>query len=347
MAVNHKTVGLEVELANEDRGNGMAETKQEEELTPSVEEELEIDNLWDEAVSETEALRKQLEQPDVVAEADMEEPEAVAEFESEGAGVEAEAEPETFEDRWIEMEDVPLEAPVAAAAEPEMIVEEETSEMEQEVEPAPQPVMTEWPKPAPKEKAPTRSERSGPNMLLWFLGAALVGAVLGAVATALILSGINGGLSYVTTTSGIQLLQEQARLSGDLTELTADLVAVENELANLSGLPAEMATLSGNVTAVRRDLDATITGLQELGVALNDVNQDLSTLDGQVVSLGSSLTELAAEAEALQEQATALETTVGKLGTSVEQIDEQVTVLNESKAKFDGFIEGLRALVSE
>ena len=265
------------------------------------------------------------------------------------------SEPE--EEPWLELEEVPLPPRGEAAEEVAPAVEAAPALAAEAAQwtPPKAGAATPWVSPPAKERAQPR------RFFGWLVGAVIVGAAIGAIAALLVLSGINGGLSYVTSVSGVTLLREQSRLASEIVALTQDMADVQAELASLDELASRVEIMGADVTTLSTGLTTVNRGLDEISVGLGSLSTDLTSLGGDVSGISDEVTELAKGAEALRATASALEADVGALdgrvieigeglgglASDLDVVGEKVEELGTARAKFDSFLDGLRALLSE
>jgi len=184
----------------------------------------------------------------------------------------------------------------------------------------------------PEEARAEVKERKGTALWAWFLGAVLLGAALGVGITLLVLSGINGSLSFATATDGLRLTREQAQLGQRVQELNATLESVQQQLTALSVLPKQ------------------VDGLQsELGTArqtINDLSQELQGLDGELSALSGNVDAAAAKLDTLGATVDELQPAVETLGQQVNEISQQVEQVRSATEVFQKFLDGLRQLLT-
>ena len=153
---------------------------------------------------------------------------------------------------WLELEEVALER----SPEDEAVVVRAEEPAISQAAPADQPAEAveervaepALPLAAAVAAAPATTVRA-PRLVGWFIASVLMGAVLGSVITLLILSGINGGLSYTAGVRGAWMMEEQNRLSGELLGLTQDLAATDNQLASLAVRSAAVTMTKGSLSS--------------------------------------------------------------------------------------------------
>jgi len=247
---------------------------------------------------------------------------------------------------WLELEEVALEKSPEheavvmdtepAAAEPSPV--EQAAEVAEERGAA--PVL-----PSVAPAAPAMTVR-GPKLVGWFIASVLMGAVLGSVITLLILSGINGGLSYTAGVRGEWMMEEQNRLSGALLSLTQDLAATDNQLASLAVLPSQVEIISSDVNTMRKGLTDLGNGLERIRSDLATVSRNLDGVGGDVTTLKGNLGAVTQEVQGLVKQSNDLQAGVTKLGATVEAVEAEVAGFRITKETFDTFIQGLRDLLA-
>lgn len=251
---------------------------------------------------------------------------------------------------WLELEEVALErspedeAVVVRAEEPAISqaapADQPAEAVEEHVAEPALPLAA-----AAAVAAPATTVRA-PRLVGWFIASVLMGAVLGSVITLLILSGINGGLSYTAGVRGAWMMEEQNRLSGELLGLTQDLAATDNQLASLAVLPSQIEIISGDVNTMRKGLTDLGNGLERLTSDLGGVSRGLDGVGGDVTALKGNLGNVTQEVQGLVKQSTDLQAGVTKLGASVSAVEEQVAGFRATKETFDTFIQGLRDLLT-
>ena len=188
----------------------------------------------------------------------------------------------------------PLEevAPLADEEQLEEAAAPTAAPAEEEAAPAPeQPVAEEVAAPAAAAPRPPLPAPKWPRGIgLAWIASALLGAVLGVMATLLILAIINGSLSLSRAPAIVDLndrVQAVARdidgLSGEVNGLSGRVNGLEKRLAEVEGLPARMNAVEGSV--------------EELSGAVRDVAKGVRTLNERMGAVEEGLAAMQAHAE--------------------------------------------------
>jgi competence ComEA-like helix-hairpin-helix protein len=184
-----------------------------------------------------------------------------------------------------EEEHIPLEEEVVPEEEhipleEEVVSEEEHIPLEEEAPaaeetPAPPAVEPAAPPPAP---APPR----WPSTLAW-LGAALVGALLGMALALLVFRGINGALDVSGSHAVIDVQNQLDSLAAEMDFLQGEIDGLDQRLKTLEGLTARMEKAESAVDALRQETA--------------DLDGRANALEGELAGISEGLSEVQAQSE--------------------------------------------------
>ena len=162
------------------------------------------------------------------------------------------------EDLTVDMGVIPEPAPIETPTEPEPALA------------APRPLKTRTP------------SEARPGTRWGWVWSALLGALLGTLATLVILYALNGSLALSQSPVILDVNNRIQGLSMDVAAARSELVTVQQRLTTLESLPTRMDTVEDTVgelgTAVR-DLDASVG---ELGTLVGDLDQRTDVLTGRL-----------------------------------------------------------------
>ena len=208
------------------------------------------------------------------------------------------AEPELLEEAAPAPElPAPEVAPSAEAEEEEEVLEEEP------ILPAePVPALEEVPMPPPAEAAaPAPTPPAGLPFAggwLYWIGAALLGAVLGMVFALLVFYGINGALDLSSSPAFVGVQKDVAGLQSDVNVIQGQIESIEMRLDTLQVAADKVDVLEKDVGGLQEDA-------QELGQRATKLEEDLG--------------EAADRLDVLQEQSNHVTLFFGRLGELLQE----------------------------
>jgi len=211
-------------------------------------------------------------------------PQEVPSPEAEEAGPE-EAHIPLEEEAVSEEEHIPLEEEVVPEEEHVPLEEEVVSEEEHVPPEEEAPAAEETPAPPAVEPAalpPAPAPPRLPSALAW-LGAALVGALLGMALALLVLYGINGALDVSGSHAVIGVQNQLDSLAAEMDFLQGEIDGLDRRLKTLEGLTARMEKAESAVDALRQETA--------------DLDGRANALEGELAGVSEGLSEVQAQSE--------------------------------------------------
>ncbi len=159
---------------------------------------------------------------------------------------------------------------------------------------SPQPEAVTAPREAFPEPVAPREQAPGPG--LQWLWSALLGALLGVVATLVILAALNGSLVLHQAPVIVDMNQRIEGLSADIGQMRGELETVQQRLTVLEALPSRMDAVEGTVG----QLDATVS---KLDTAVGKLDSAVNDLEGQTATLSNRVDQAEGDIAAVQKRA--------------------------------------------
>ena len=193
---------------------------------------------------------------------------------------------ESGESREIEeieqVEEVDVTIPESAPTE-QVLAQPEPAEPEPEPKPEPESEPEPKPKPEPKPEPHTPPHLHTPTPSAWLgyaglTGAALLGALFGALLALLVIGGINGTLDFGQAETVISTQAELNRLAVQAGTLQSDLDGLRQRLDSLEGLTGRMDGVEQAVDDLDTALAQTQTEVDALNVRADQLDADIATV---------------------------------------------------------------------
>jgi len=228
-----------------------------------------------------------------------------------------EEEPPAFEQPPV-FEEAPPEL-----AEEEVVVVDEPLRAEEAPPPPPPPS-----RPAGGAAPPPRRGVGWGSLLLVGLLSALAGALL-----ALLVVWLLNGTLDVQRAAERSLQGEVFRLEGDMEAIRAQMGGVEERMTGVEGL-------AGDVEQARGEL-------RDLGSLVDSLSNDITAATRRLEDMQGTLAGLSDDMVDVEETVTTLGTQIGDLEARLGTMSDELAEAQEAVTRFDGFLAGLRELLSE
>lgn len=165
----------------------------------------------------------------------------------------------------------------------QVLAQPEPAEPEPQPKPEPEPEPEPKPEPHTPPPTPTPPHLHTPTPSAWLgyaglTGAALLGALFGALLALLVIGGINGTLDFGQAEAVISTQAELDRLSIQAGTLQSDLDGLRQRLDSLEGLTGRMDNVEQAVDDLDTALAQTQTEVDALNVRADQLDADIATV---------------------------------------------------------------------
>lgn len=210
----------------------------------------------------------------------------------------------------LDTTEVPLEVP--ALQETELFEAKETVREEERVSPMEEIPTAEEP-PAPRRAAPPPSPAPrrrffGGGVLSW-LGASLVGGVLGMIFTLLVLFRINGSLDLSNSHAILDMQNQMDNLAAETNSLKGEADGLRQRLDTLESLTVRMERAENTVDDLRQETMAIAQQIDALESKLESTSEELSAMQTQTQQVATFFDRLQALLQEIFGDETATEST--------------------------------------
>lgn len=248
---------------------------------------------------------------------------------AEAAGVYDEPSPYLEEELLEEEPPVFEEPPAFEEAPPELSDEEEFVVVEEPLR------AEEAPPPPPPPSRPVGGAAPPPRRGLGWGSLLLVGllsALAGALLALLVVWLLNGTLD-VQRAAERSLQGEVFRLEGDMEAIRAQMGGVEERITGVEGLAGDVEQAQGE--------------LRDLGSSVDTLSNDITAATRRLEDMQGTLAGLSDDMVDVEETVTTLGSQIGDVEARLGTMSDELAEAQEAVTRFDGFLTGLRELLSE
>lgn len=249
---------------------------------------------------------------------------------AEAAGVYDEPSPyleeESLDEEPPAFEEPPVfeEAPPELAEDEEVVVADESLRAEEAPPPPPPPPS----RPVGGAAPPPRRGLGWGSLLLVGLLSALAGALL-----ALLMIWLLNGTLDVQRAAERSLQGEVFRLEGDMEAIRTQMGGVEERMMGVEGLAGDVEQAQGEI--------------RDLGSSVDTLSNDITAATRRLEDMQGTLAGLSDDMVDVEETVTTLGTQIGDVEARLGTMSDELAEAQEAVTRFDGFLTGLRELLSE